>query len=85
MSLLLALACARPDGGLAAPTRGQPYAKVHHAWTRELVLDHDFELDLVVRASLLTPELRAELAQQLQDNLELPMLPDTAAGREPAR
>lgn len=28
---------------------------------------------------MLTPELRAELAQELQDNLELPMLPDTAA------
>ena len=67
MTLLLALACARPDGGLAAPTRGQPYAKVHRAWTRELVLDHDFELDLVVRASLLSGELRTAQADALAD------------------
>ena len=67
MTFLLALACARPDGGLAVPTQGQPYAKVHRAWTQELVLDHDFELDLVVRASLLSTELRAAQADALAD------------------
>jgi len=63
----LALACARPDGGLAPPTRGVEYAKVHRAWTQELMLDHDFELDLVVRASLLSDDLRRAQADALAD------------------
>ncbi len=57
LTLLLAPGCAARSADIAAP-----YLEVHQDWTQELRLSHSFELDLLLRATLLSsPLLNAQV------------------------
>jgi len=78
LTLLLAVGCARP-GDIAAP-----YRAAHHSLTQELRLAHDFELDLLLVATLLTsPLVEAQAGYLSAARMELPA--DVADRLERAR
>ncbi len=60
LALLFAPGCAARSPDLAAP-----YREVHQDWTQELRLSHSFELDLLLRATLLSPPLLEAQADYL--------------------